>query len=296
MDIGRVFSNSFSTLTGNFKIAVPFIVEYVLNIIATVLLVLTILVALGASLLSMAGGDMKVLMYRIMTAQDVLPMEIVVPIIFLTLLTILLLVVINGATLAATVGMSYEALNLGETSYGKGIDTLKAHTGSMVIYFFIVALMVGTLGIVAFIPAMLGAVIGNVLIAHTLSIFGLLAALLGASVILLISVFTPQQIVIENVGAVGGLKKSFVFVRDNVFDVILYGVASVAIFVVTFMGLAMIFQLLMLIARGEFAVMALQVFQNLISTGVSLVMVAYFELVQTAMVLEGKRDIAGKDI
>ncbi|MFQ6135595.1 MAG: hypothetical protein ACE5PM_00240 [Candidatus Hydrothermarchaeales archaeon] len=294
MDVVRSFKDSFHIYKDNLIFLLPHLVKYVIDIgLLLVFGFLALLViGLGISRIAFASlYDPKALISHLGASGFF--------VIFILLLGFLLLVLVttflNASARVAIIGMAEEGIDMRKTDLMRGWSSVKKHAlkvfGFMILLFFllIIAILPG------FLPLILVAIAGAsrfLMIASV--ILGLLSAMILFLLIFVVTLFTPQCIVLEDTGIYGGIKGSYAFVRKNILEVLVYGVVVMIILIVVGIVTVGIFVPLNFIVGGSvMGKFIVESSRNLFSLLVGLILAPYFEIVKTHMVVSWREEVIG---
>ncbi|OFV68522.1 MAG: conserved hypothetical protein, membrane [Candidatus Syntrophoarchaeum caldarius] len=229
-DLGRILGDGFETWKQNLNLAVPFILE---QILIWVMLVIAILVAFFTAFAS-------IIPYLEKLGPEPAPealfelWTVVAPFIGIFLIGVLiisiLLMLVDAFIWAGAVGMAKLAIETGECRIGDMFDYGKKHFLAV----FISNILVG----IAFLLGFLALVPGVVVMAT--SVVGVMLLVLGALIMILYQIFVALSfylarfaIVVDGVGAIEGMKRSYRVFKSNKLDMLLLGVILfAAVFVV----------------------------------------------------------------
>jgi hypothetical protein len=283
MGMGDIIRDSFKLYKKNLICILPHLIEYILDFSLFVAFVIIALATLGLSI-SAFVEDLDMLMTDLVTSA----FFIVAMFIFGFLVMILLLIFFNACARAAIIGMAKEGIEKEKTSLSTGWVSVKKSGLDIFIYLIFLCLIFISLLFVGFLPLILGAIggaEGSMIFALVfLSIFLTVALFIVVYVILL---FVPQQIVLKEAGVIASFKESYRYVRKNIFDVIIYGVVviGVSIFIGAItLGISLPFHFI----HSDMGNIFVQLFQNLLSFVIGLIVAPYFEIVKTYMVVRGR--------
>ncbi|MBU2559273.1 hypothetical protein KKA03_00080 [archaeon] len=286
MDVGAILSKSFDLYKRNPNIILPHFIEYVLDAA-----LVFILVIIGVIVFMLALGSLSIAS-AMSLIQGPEPFLLIAFVIFTIAVFVLFVLVLNAFAQAAVIGMVVEANRVGKTSLSTGIESAKKHGlaifGYILAITFIPAIVFGAI-IVAVVVAMAvisaGTGMGLAQIALIIFIFSLLT--LAFIIIYVMALFTPQKIVIENLGAIDGIKASFGFVKGNVIGVIIFIVVWIALLIGTSLA-SMIFAIPSIIFEymDQFISVFFTILENIVSITLGLLLAPYIEAVKTLMALE----------
>lgn len=211
MDIGDYYYKSFKGFKENPNLAVP---SLVLNVL------IYIIVFLGAffSILMLAGsgyfsaGSITPNMLSNITAGSVILFALMI-IVFGVIIGL-----ISSFVYAATIGMSKRIIVGERPGLNVGLDYGKKYF----LKIFIVSILLGILGLITFIPLILGVILDYMYgLGFILSLIGGIITVIGLIVLSLFFIFTYQSIVLGKKSIIGSLKKSMKLFRKNIFEVII---------------------------------------------------------------------------
>jgi hypothetical protein len=290
MDVGAILSKSFNLYKRNPNLILPHLIEYILD-----MLLLFILIVIGVVVLLLALGSLSIASVMSLM-QGPTPFLLIIFAIFAMVTFFLAVLVLSAFARAAIIGMVVEAEKNGKTSLGTGIESAKKHglgiLGYILAISFIPAIVIGAIVFVGavgaiFLGEMGGSGTGLASIAFTIFLFLLL--LIAFIIIYVLALFSPQKIVIENLGVIDGIKASFGFVKKYPTEVVIYiGVAFAVMVVTSLVSLVFIIPRIVFESMdSRFIAMFLQIFENLFSIALGLLVAPYLEAVKTLMVLQG---------
>lgn len=289
MDVGAILSKSFDLYKRNPNIILPHLLEYVLDaalvFILAVIGVIVILLALGSLSIASAMSLM----------QGPAPFLLITFVIFAFVVFFLFVLVLSAFARAAIIGMVVEAERAGKTSLGTGIESAKKHglgiLGYILAITFIPAIVIGAIvfagTFAAFVLMGMGEGGTGALASIAFIIFLVFLFIIAYIIIYVLAMFSPQKIVIENLGVIDGIKASSGFVRGNVTEVVIY--IGVAVAAVTITSLAsMIFAIPSIIFEylDQFISVFFTILENIVSIALGLLLAPYLETVKTLMVME----------
>jgi hypothetical protein len=276
MDVGRILSDSLSLYKKNLKFILPHLVEYLLDIAMLLAFLAVVIVAIGVSIGSIAAGNLGSLLY------EPSPFYILTFLIFGIVIMVLISIFFNACARGAIIGMAKEGYSQDRATLETGWESAKGFGPEIFVYLMFLILALGLLVSLGLLPMLFGHLMMALLL---IFFFGF-----GFLILYLLTLFAPQEIVIEGKGVIKGIIGSIWFVRANIVGVLIY--VAVAIGITMFTGfLSFIFSLpaLFFAKYGGVAYIFARVIQNLITGIIGLIVAPYLEIVKTLMVMEGSR-------
>jgi len=243
-DLGNIISGGFNTWKRNIQISIPFILNFVFTIIIVGALILALVLAIFAPVISLLRGPMgDVKQITSLVPQDLekLPVIIAGLVVF-----IFLALLIQSFFTAGAIGMAKKAIETGTSNLKDMVEYGKNNFLNL----FLANILIGLLalaGVVFLVPGALmispgqffapEALPGLILIAIGFLVWILYG--LGLSIILSM---VGYSLVIEGLGPVEGIKNGFSFFMKNKLEVIIIWILILAITMVlaaisVFMGL-----------------------------------------------------------
>lgn len=292
MDVGAILSKSFNLYKRNLNLVLPQLIVFLIGVLlfiafalVTALILLFVLGSLTiTSIMSLVGGP--------------IPFLFLAYLIFGFMALMLIMAVLGAHARAAVIGMVVEAEKTGKTTLKTGIESAKRHGlkifGYTIAISFIPILVIGAIitaavVVLAIISAGSGAGSYMGFASMAFIIFLVFLFLIAYVIIYVLAMFSPQKIVLENLGIIDGIKASFGFVKKYPTEVVIYiGVAFAVGVVTSLVSLAFIIpRIIFELMDSSFIAMFLQIFENLFSVAVGLIVAPYLEAVKTLLVLEG---------
>jgi len=294
MDVGAILSRSFSLYRRNLKLILPHLVEYALDLLVLLIFGIFAGIVLVLVLGSITIGSITSLLY------GPTPFLLITFAIFTIVALALIFMLFNACARAAIIGMVIEARKDGKTSLNTGIESAKKHgpgifgytLGISVLPVFVIG------GAIVFVVVMAALLSGGIQAGPDLGfvymafiMFFILLCLAAYLIIYVLALFSPQKIVIEERGLVSGIKASFGFVRTHPTGVVIYiGVAVAAGFITGMISMLFAVPVIIFEYVDRFVAMFFQIFKNIVSIAIGLLIAPYFEAVKTLMVLEAGGD------
>ncbi|MFQ5800755.1 MAG: hypothetical protein ACE5HH_03420 [Candidatus Hydrothermarchaeales archaeon] len=284
VSVEGALGDSLSLYKRNPIFIIPHLVESILTFAVLLSVAVTIILAIGVHVADVALSDPQLLVSQIEGAGLGLLAVIILTILF----GVFLISLIKAGALAGVVGMAQRGFKGEKVSWSVAIENAKKHALNIFLFWIVAGLILVFLFVGIFIPAFFAAVIGlSESLAVALAFLALFVALILALAFYVSIMFTPQYIVVGSTGIVGSMKESVDFVRRNIGAVLIYIVVVVvfSFFFFSFFGiLSLVSDLFSRSSR--FLGASLEIFLNLLSIVVSLVVAPYFEMVKTKMITE----------
>ena len=291
MDVGAILSRSFSLYRRNLNLILPHLVEYALDLLVLLISGLFAAIVLVLVLGSITVGSIMSLL------SGPTPFLLIALAIFAIVALVLTAMFFNACARAAIIGMVIESRKDGKTSLNTGLKSARKHGlgifGYTLAIVIIPAIVIGAIWfisavlIAAFSPGGMEAGFGTNFASITLIIFLTVLCIISYIIIYVLALFSPQKIVIEEHGIVGGIRASFGFVKEHPTGVVIYIGVAVAVAVITtltsmLLGLpAIVFEYV-----DQFIALFFRVLENIVSIAIGLLVAPYLEAVKTLMVLE----------
>jgi hypothetical protein len=291
MDVGAILSKSFTLYKRNLNLILPHLIVLVID----VLLFVAFALFTGLILLLIMGS---------LTITGLMSLlEGPTPFLFIGYLIFGLIVIFTFTVLlttfarAAVIGMVIEAKEKGKTSLKTGLESAKKHGfrifGYVIAIYVVPGLVMILVGLVMMavaiflLPSSAEMSMAAELIIAALFLFIALLFIIAYVIIYVIAMFTPQKIVIENLGVIDGIKASYGFVRRNITEVVIYIGFAFAVMVVTSL-ISMFFSIprIFFTQEYQFMFMFLLILENLVTLILSYLITPFLEAVKTLMVLE----------
>ncbi|MFQ5975258.1 MAG: hypothetical protein ACE5J5_02950 [Candidatus Hydrothermarchaeales archaeon] len=289
MGIEKAFKDSFHLFKDNLKFILPHFFEYVLDFALFIAFVIFAVLLIGVSLLRASFSSFQN-PEALASHLGASGFFIVSLLILATLVLILATVIFSASSRTAIIGMAKEGLKLKKTSLSTGWINVKEH-GLMVFGFIILlGIILIPLVFLGFFPAIIVSFFnGSGFLRMASLFFSVLLSFLFVAIVYILIMFTPQCIVLESLGIIDGVKRSYAFVKNNVLLVLEYLVIAVVISIFVIVATSIGFLPLKFITRGStLGGLVVKIFENLISLLAGLILTPYFEIVKTHMVFEWK--------
>lgn len=222
-DLGSVIGKGFETWKKNLIISLPFVLSWILTTIVAIAVIGGAILATIPSLIPYFTGHTKI-------TPDLIPqllpqiLQSLSLIIIAIIVTIILYILINAFFWAGAIGMAKEAIVSEQTNLSYMVDYGKRKFISIFFVDIIVGLiyMVGIIflfpGILYILPKLsMLSKITPMEVFTALAIFGLgcLAMLIYIAIMSIVFALSIYAVVIDDVGAIQGLKKGFKFFKSN---------------------------------------------------------------------------------
>jgi hypothetical protein len=231
-ELGAILSNGFETWKKNLEICLPFVFSFILTSLVALLII-------GGALLIIVGPLLPSLIPALTNAGEI-PPEVIQQLLpqFLQNLGILvaaiiitgiLVLLINAFFSAGAIGMANEATETGRTSLADMTDYGRRKFISLLVATVIVGL-IAFAGVVFLIPSvvyLLPAITSQTppdvtnMAAFALLFLGFVIMLFYMLIVSIIFALPPYAVVIDDLGAVEGVKKGFTFFMAHKLDVFL---------------------------------------------------------------------------
>lgn len=240
-DIGGIISNGFDTWQKNLNICVPFVFDLVISSALVVIIMGGAILATIPSFIPYFTNPPEISPYLIsqLLPQILRSLSIIITAV---IITIILGSLVSAFLTAGAIGMAKEAIKSGRTNIADMIN----YGRRKFIDIFFANLIIGLIafaGFVFIIPGVLSfwdvIIFGRTLppaeVLPLVALFGLGFLAMGIYIMIISIIFAPSQyvIVIEDLGAVEGVKKGFRFFMDNKVDVFLIWLIVFAMSVVS---------------------------------------------------------------
>ncbi len=295
MDFGAVLSRSLSLYRRNLNLILPHLIEYVLDLL--ILFIFGIFAAIGL-ILSLGSFDFVSIMSLLSGPKPYILLTIAMIAISALYLIFLLL---NSLSRAAVIGMVVEAKKDGKTCLNTGIKSAKNHGlqifGYTLIVSFVPLLLLGipaAIVMLALLSAGIGAVssgFGSIALIIFMGLFVLIAYL----IIYVLTLFSPQKIVILGLGPIEGIKSSFGFVKKNSTPVVIYIGLWVAVMILTsIFSMTLSVPGIIFSNLDQFVAMFFRILENIASMIIGLLIAPFLEAVKTVMALDAEDSIEGE--
>jgi hypothetical protein len=154
------------------------------------------------------------------------------------------------------------------------------------LFWIILGFILAFLFVLAFIPAViLASLDSSTTLALGAIILAFLILIIGVLIIYVVVMFAPQYIVVEGLGVIGSMKKSFSFVGKNIGGILIY-IAVVTVFSFFLFGFFGIISFLpdLIKESSQFVGTSLDILFFILRVGVGLIVAPYFEMVKTRMI------------
>ncbi len=291
MEIVKSFKDSFHLFKDNPKFILPHLIEYILDI--------TIVVAFGIFTMLLIGvGILRVILSSNQNPAAFLShfgasgFLIVLTLIFFFFILILVTTLFSASSRAAIIGMAEEGLTSKKTSLDTGWLNVKKHSLNVVGFIILLWIIIISLIFLGFIPAILISILAGNEFLMLVSVFlSMLLTFLFLAVVYITIMFTPQFIVLDSEGILGGVKRSYGFVKNNVILVLSYIILATVISISIYITTSILFFPLNLIAKNVALLrVSAKIFESLFSILIGLIVAPYLEIVKTHMVVEWKNN------
>ena len=228
-DIGSIISNGFDTWQKNLNIRLPFVFDLVISSALILIILGGAILATIPSFIPYFTNPPEISPYLIsqLLPQILRSLSIIITAV---ILTIILVSLISSFFTAGAIGMAKEAIKSGRTN----LSDMKDYGRKKFIDIFFANLIIGLIafaGVVFIIPGVLSfwdvIIFGRNLppaeVLPLVALFGLGFLAMGIYIMIISIIFAPSRyaIVIDDLGAVEGVKKGFRFFMDNKVDVFL---------------------------------------------------------------------------
>lgn len=243
-DIGSIISNGFDIWQKNLNICLPFVFDLVISSALALIILGSAILATIPSFIPYFTNPPEVSPYLIsqLLPQILRSLNIIITAV---IITIILGLLISSFFTAGAIGMAKEAIKKGRTN----LSDMKNYGSRKFVDIFFANLIIGLItfaGVVFIIPGFLcfwdviisGINLTPAEILPLVALFGLGFLTMGIYVMIISVVFAPSlyAIVIDNLGAVEGVKKGFRFSMNNKVDVfliwlIVFAITAVSTFV-----------------------------------------------------------------
>ena len=226
-DLGTILGDGFDTWKRNLNLCIPFVLEQVLFWVAMIIIFLVIFVTALASLIpylenigsNPSFGDF-------LWAEELIAPYIVLFVIGLIVMTALFLL-IDAFIWAGAIGMAKRAIETGKSTIRDMFEYGMRHFLSVLASNIIIAIL-SLLGFIALIP--------GILVVSTSEAAGVMLLIFGFLVMFLYLIFIAFSlylarfaIVVDDVGAIEGIKRSYSVFSSNKLDLFLLAVIMVAV-------------------------------------------------------------------
>ncbi len=284
----RALSESYRLYRDNPAFILPHLLESILTIVVLLSAVFTIALAVGVH-----SGQAGIAEQSFIEAVERGGAGLVAIILLTALLSLFIILLIKAAATVGVISMAEKGYKGEKTSFRSLAGPVKHHLLDMVLFWIAASLIfIVIFGGLLLAPAAFIAAAGPQTSIIAASLFFLLTFPLIAVIFYLAIMFTPQYIVVSGGGVKDSMKKSLSYLRSNTAAVLTY----IAIYWVVNIFMIFIMLGLSLIPDvafyfGNFAGVVAELFFNLISIGIGLVVAPFFEMVKTGMIM----DVSEKD-
>jgi hypothetical protein len=222
-DIGSVIGKGFETWKKNLIISLPFLLSWILTTVVAIAVVGGAILATIPSLIPYFTGPAKI-------TPDLIPkilpqiLQSLSLIIIAIIVTIILSILINAFLWAGAIGMAKEAIRTEQTNLSHMMDYGKRKFVSIIFVNIIIGL-ISIVGIIFLVPGILYILPklstlseltpGEVFTALAIFGLGFLAMLIYIAIISIVFALSIYVVVIDDVGAIQGIKKGFTFFKHN---------------------------------------------------------------------------------
>ncbi len=293
MDIEGKLKRSFGLCSDNLAIFLPRAIELALEVATFLAFAIFFVILLGLSLSPIALASIRD-PYTLLSGLEMQAFFLAAFLIFGVFALLFLTMLLRAFARAAVIGMADEGLRTGKMSLATGWRAAKIHGFNVFWALVLVGVIIILLLAAGFMPFFIGALLGlgdTLLLAF--GFVGLLFGIIATVLFHVLTLFTPQAVVLNGKGAVEGIKGSIRFVKANPFDVIIYiavvaGI-SIAVGMLTF---GAFLPISILSGESSFLRVAMEISQNMISVVIGLLLAPYYETVKTAMVAETREGSA----
>ncbi len=244
-DIGSIISNGFETWQKNLNICLPFVFDLVISSALTLIILGSAILATIPSFvpyLTNPPDEISPYLISQLLPQILRSLSIIITAV---IIAIILGLLVSSFFTAGAIGMAKEAIKNGRTN----LSDMKDYGSRKFIDVLFANLIIGLIafaGVIFIIPGFLsfwdviisGINLPTAEVLPLVAIFGLGFLAMGIYVVIISIIFAPSlyAIVIDDLGAVEGVKKGFRFFMDNKVDVfliwlIVFAITAVSIFV-----------------------------------------------------------------
>ncbi|MFQ5887547.1 MAG: hypothetical protein ACE5HY_02490 [Candidatus Hydrothermarchaeales archaeon] len=289
MGIDKAFKDSFRLFKDNLVFILPHFLEYVIDFAMFVAFAIFAVLIIGMGILRAAFSSVQS-PEALLSHLGASGFFIVFLVILATLVLISATVFISASARTAIIGMAKEGLESEKTSLSTGWENIKKHGLKVFGFMILMGLLLIPLIFLGFFPAIIISLLNGSGFLRAASLFlSILLTFLLIAIAYISIMFAPQCIVLESTGIIEGVKKSYSFVKNNVFLVFEYLIIAVVVSIFVFGATSLVFFPLNFVARGNAVLrLAVNFFENLLSLLIGLVLAPYFEIVKTHMVAEWK--------
>ncbi len=287
MGIDNAFRDSFHLFKDNIIFIIPHFLEYIIDFGMFIGFGVFAVLLVGLSLFRLiisSNYNPEALASHLGASGFFIVSLLIMSVLFMILITIFL----SAFARTAIIGMTKEGLESKKTSLRTGWESIKRDGFTVFGFILFLGILLIPIVFLGFFPAILMSLLnaGGFLRAASLFLSFFITLLLIAVVYTLL-MFTPQCIVLESKGIFSGVKRSYDFVRNNIFLVLEYLIivvfVSFFVFVVTFV----LFFPLNYVSKGNAVIrLGVDFFENFFSLLIGLILAPYFEMVKTHMVKE----------
>jgi hypothetical protein len=274
IELREAFSRALYDCKESPVLLLPHLIEYLLDLGLILLGVLSVFVFLGASF----GPEVA---RGLLSGRAPLPPLGSLALLTLFLLSLLLLgAYLNAAARGAVIAMGQELYGGEKTGWRTGLRGAKRFGLSILFFQVLLALLLGSLLLLAFLPLfLLLSSGGGGFLSLFLTVLTLLVAGVSGGALYVATLFTPQGIAAEGRGVLAGARLSLRFVSSNLGKVIGYGVLVFLLFLSLSLFTSLSQRLLPLGGVGR------QVYPAVLSVLAGLILSPYLETVKTYLVL-----------
>jgi hypothetical protein len=213
-ELGSIIKKGFETWKENLTICIPFVLSFFLTIIVLMLIIGGALLATFPSLepyLSTLDGATPESVPQLLAPM----FQHIVVIVIAVIIAVIIALLINAFFFAGAIGMANEATRKGRTSISEMIDYGKRKFLSMFFVNIIIALiaLIGFVfvlpGVFAILPAITSSQTQPDVTTFASLALGILIMIVYIAVVSIIFALPPYAVVMDDIGAIEGLKRGF---------------------------------------------------------------------------------------
>ncbi|MBE0516791.1 MAG: hypothetical protein IBX41_05300 [Methanophagales archaeon] len=230
-ELGSILHNGFDTWKKNLTICLPFVFSFILtSIVAVIIIGGAILVTVGPLLPSLVpyltdSGEIPPEVMQQLLPQFLQHIDVIIAAVIITIILVLL---INAFFTAGAIGMAKAATEKGRTSLSEMIDYGRRKFSSLLFATLIVGLiaLAGVIflvpGVISLLPAITETPPGVPNMAAFAPLFlGFVVLLFYMLIVSIILALPPYAVVIDDLGAIEGVKRGFKYFMAHKLEVFL---------------------------------------------------------------------------